>query len=60
MNTKEPLGLPKGSVRALIALMLVITFCVTGAVTKIIPQELITLVGVIVGFYFGSKAVTAK
>ncbi|HDJ37606.1 MAG TPA: hypothetical protein ENF24_00220 [Methanosarcinales archaeon] len=52
----QPLGLPKGSVRAIIALVAITTACylaLTGATD--IPDWLNTIVSVIVGFYFGQK-----
>ena len=56
--TTRSLGLPKGSVRAIIALAVIATACylvVTG--TTEIPDWLNTIISVIVGFYFGQKAV---
>ena len=58
MNEDEPLGLPKGSVRALIALALVITMCVIAGVKNEIPNEILGIVGIIIGFYFGVRTVT--
>ena len=58
MNEDEPLGLPEGSVRALIALALVITMCAIAGVTGEIPEEILGIVGIIIGFYFGTRTVT--
>lgn len=55
--TTRSLGLPKGSVRAIIALSVIATACylvLTG--TTDIPDWLNTIISVIVGFYFGQKA----
>jgi uncharacterized membrane protein len=57
MNEEEPLGLPKGSVRALIALALVITLCVVAGVTGNIPKELLGMVGIVIGYYFTMRMV---
>ena len=49
MNFEEPLGLPKGSVRAILALMLVAAFI-------FVENENISDATLIVlGFYFGSR-----
>jgi hypothetical protein len=48
---EHPLGLPTGSVRALIALLFIALIAITGG-----EQEwLVGIVGTIVGFYFGGK-----
>ena len=50
MNPNEPLGLPHGSVRAILALAVVGVFLWNWAVgDQTIPLEVVTLV---VGFYF--------
>jgi len=51
----QPLGLPKGSVRALIALGVIATACYLTLTTANIPDWLNTVVSAIVGFYFGQK-----
>ncbi len=51
----NPLFLPKGSVRAMIALAVVagtITMCF---VRTTVPEGLIGIAGIIIGFYFGSR-----
>ena len=55
INEEEPLWLPKGSIRALIALALVIAVCSITAATGTVPKELLAVVSVIIGFYFGVK-----
>ncbi len=52
---QEPLGLPRGSVRAIIAII-IISGCVLAYVSKgDIPQGLSTLLGVVVTFYFKQR-----
>jgi len=55
--TTRSLGLPKGSVRAIIALasMGTAVYLVIGGTTDI-PDWLNTIISMIVGFYFGQKA----
>lgn len=52
----EPLGLPKGSVRAIIALLIAITFCIGSSMSIAMPDLKIFL-ATIVGFYFGARTV---
>ena len=57
MDNKEPLGLPEGSVRAVVLLMLVGTVCYDAlfgshAVDVKDFQSLVTLV---IGYYFGTR-----
>ncbi len=70
-NPREALGLPEGSVRAMIALMLILLFAIAtlyiyGTITPAnsdVGKQLITTLGTLVvavaAFYFGSKAVQA-
>ena len=52
----QPLGLPKGSVRAIIALVAIATACYLALMGMTdIPEWLNTILSVIVGFYFGQK-----
>lgn len=55
--TTRSLGLPKGSVRALIALTTIgtVVYLVLGGTTEI-PDWLNTIISMIIGFYFGQKA----
>ena len=58
MNDKEALGLPPGSVRAIVF----ISFCVTVCIMVIwrikqIPPDMWDILHLIVGFYFGSKTI---
>ena len=64
-NTEEvkkdvsTLGMPKGSVRGIIALAVVLTFCIASAyeayLTKKVPTGLVGLASAIAGYYFGVK-----
>ena len=56
MNPKEPLWLPRGSVRAILALMLVGVLSWLAITGKVEAAAFITIVGVVVTFYFVSKA----
>ena len=57
MSDKEnPLNLPPGSVRAIIAILLTVGIVVQYAITGTAPAFLITAFSTIVVFYFGSKA----
>lgn len=46
MGSKPPLGLPEGSVRAILALMIAATVCVLSLWGKIVPDYLVRLVEV--------------
>jgi hypothetical protein len=48
---EHPLGLPTGSVRALIALLFIALIAITGGK----EEWLVGIVGTIIGFYFGGK-----
>ena len=55
MKASEPLGLPRGTVRALIAIAFVgasVFLFVTG---KTVPVELLTLTGIVVTFYYTTR-----
>jgi hypothetical protein len=58
MSRKEPLWLPPGSVRAIIALILVATFAVVVVRSGIVieAKDLNTIVILVLGFYFIAKA----
>jgi hypothetical protein len=69
MTTNEPLGLPTGSVRALMSLVVVIGAAVVAAfltirdpssdMTKILVGGWGTALGNVIGFYFGARAGTS-
>lgn len=55
----EPLGLPKGSVRAILALFSVVAI-ITAYIVSIFtgfnfPAELLAVAGLILGYYFGTR-----
>ena len=51
-DMSQPLGLPEGSVRSIIALTLIATFC-KGFIDKLIePQAFAGAVGSVITFYF--------
>ena len=54
-DNKSPLWLPPGSIRAILALLLVGGGLFTVLATNDIPQCLLGLIGAVVGFYFGAK-----
>ena len=58
----KSLGLPRGSVRAIIALtfLFLITYCIlTGTkLPEVVPDWFIGILGTIIGFYFGSALIT--
>lgn len=60
MEEKEdkPLFLPKGSIRAIIAIMAVGSTCYMGLSTAdfVMPEFMSTIVAMIIGFYFGNRA----
>ena len=66
MTTNEPLGLPTGSVRALMSLVVVIGAAVVAAfltvrdpssdMTKILVGGWGTALGNVIGFYFGARS----
>ena len=57
-NNNKPLWLPQGSVRSIIALAFVAVVIVAVLKVMEVPQPLWDLTLVIVGFYFGTKAVS--
>ena len=56
MNSKEPLWLPRGSVRAILALIFVIVFAGLAWTGQIEPKEFGLIVAVVVTYYFAGKA----
>lgn len=54
MTTKHPLNLPKGSVRALLALI-VVGSAVAAYFLKENASELLGIAGVIIGYYFKQR-----
>jgi hypothetical protein len=61
MNRDQPLWMPPGSVRSLMALMVTATFCYVAirSQIEIEAKDLVTIVILILGFYFIAKAAVA-
>lgn len=56
----KPLWLPKGSVRAIMALATIATACYMAMFSaQLLPDWLVGLIGTIVGFYFGTRAASS-
>jgi uncharacterized membrane protein (UPF0136 family) len=55
-NKSEPLGLPRGSGRLIIALMVTATFCATFLTGRELDPALLTMMGVVLTFYFTQRA----
>lgn len=55
MNEDEPLGLPRGSVRGAVTIMLTVTACAIFVLGHDVPGELMTLIGVAMTFYFTER-----
>ncbi len=53
---KSPLGLPSGSVRSIIAIILVLILAYGFCVRLVAVQIVVDIVLIIIGFYFGSRA----
>lgn len=51
----EPLGLPKGSVRAILSIGIVGASIYMFATGKVDPQEFLLVTSVVTGFYFATK-----
>lgn len=45
----------EGTTETILAIILVLTFCVMMFFNKVIPAELVGIVSLVVGFYFGKK-----
>lgn len=56
MNRNLPLGLPEGSVRALLAILLTLTCCWLWLTGQTVPNELLAFAGVVVAYYFKTRA----
>lgn len=57
-NPKAPLWMPYGSIRGLLALALVGVTCVLALNGSITGEAFLTIVAVVIGFYFGAKSPT--
>ena len=52
----NPLWMPEGSIRSILALLTVGTCCLHLFIFGTIPPELINLASMALGFYFGAKS----
>lgn len=52
MKIPQPLGLPNGSVRAMLALVLLGTCSFLWATSQVVPPELQNMTGIVMVFYF--------
>ena len=59
LDSSKPLGLPDGSVRAIIALMFTATLCAMFVTQQEINDVLLGISSVIVGAYFGTRGVVS-
>lgn len=55
MDPKQPLWLPRGSIRAILALAVVGTALAMFLLNREVPESLAVLGGSIVGYYFASR-----
>lgn len=55
-NRSEPLGLPRGSVRALLTLMIAGVFCYRFAIGLVIDPTLSFAFGTVLIFYFNKRS----
>lgn len=55
-DLKQPLWMPKGSVRALIALSLTAVTCYLAVAGAISGESFLAVQGTVAAFYFGAKA----
>lgn len=54
-NNKQPLWLPEGSVRSILALLLVGVTCFLAVTGSITGEAFLTIAAAVTAFYFGSK-----
>jgi hypothetical protein len=55
MDKRAPLGLPEGTIRAIIA-VLVVGGCVAYLlIYKTLPESLVGIAGIVIGYYFGTR-----
>lgn len=52
---RQPLNLPAGSVRALLALAVILTVATLALLKMAIPETLTTLAGMVVAYYFKAR-----
>lgn len=55
LNYTEPLYLPRGSVRAILALLITVATIISAALSGEIFKALLPLTALIIGYYFGKR-----
>lgn len=55
MDNPAPLWLPRGSVRALIALAVTATFVYLAVSGAVVPEWLLAVLGTVLGYYFAHR-----
>ena len=55
MKQDTPLGLPKGSVRALLAIGIWVCIALLMFINREVPDNVWTIGGMIIAFYFGTR-----
>jgi hypothetical protein len=55
-DKSQPLWLPKGSVRAILALVVVVAYVARFLGGTVEPVDFLPLVTLVIGYYFGQKA----
>lgn len=56
LNPKQPLWLPQGSVRALLAIILIVSTVILAVQGQIEARVIAELAGIVAAFYFAAKA----
>ena len=56
----EPLGIPRGSVRSLLALLLVFIAAIALLLLHEIPEQLLLIVSMVTGYYFGTRSASKQ
>lgn len=60
MNRNEALGLPPGSIRAIMAIIIVVAIVAAVFVRGVVPETLGTLGGAVIAYYFNKQATNAE
>lgn len=59
-NHNEPLGLPKGSGRLILSVVIILFCLLFFWVKDCFPTELVGIMGTVLGFYFGARVTTPE
>lgn len=64
LKRNEPLGLPKGTVRACITILVLVMFCVAAILEMFygskVPDTLSAITLTVVAYYFGTRSIESK